>query len=161
MRPPLIRRLRPEDVEAVVALDHLCIPTPWSAATFASEATNPHAAYFVLENGAEVLGYIGGHVFAEEAHVFTLGVHPRVRRRGYADALLLTFLRTAQAAGVSRVTLEVRESNAAALRLYAKRDFRPVGRRRAYYPDNHEDALVLWITDLQQQVLPEADSETA
>ena len=145
----LIRRMHVSDVEAVTRLDELCIPTPWSEATFMHEATNEFGAYFVLAVDETLVGYIGGQVVEDEAHIFTLGVHPESRGRGLGERLLLHFLRFLKPRGVVRVTLEVRESNDAARRLYRKWGFERVSRRRQYYPDNCEDAIVMWVADLQ------------
>ena len=145
----MIRPMELRDVDAVVALDKLCIPTPWSPDTFTRELSGEFNAYYVLELAGRLVAYLGGQMIFDEAHIFTLGVHPDYRREGRGEKLLLHFLRQAGPYGVVRVTLEVRESNTAASRLYEKWGFRPVGRRRRYYPDNQEDAIVMWIEDLR------------
>ena len=83
----------------------------------------------------------------DEAHVTTFGVDPEFRRRHVGERLLVDLIRYALRCGCRRITLEVRESNEAAQALYRKYGFAPVSRRRRYYPDNDEDAIVMWIED--------------
>ena len=134
---------------AVGAWDRLSTTTPWCPDHCPPELAGEFNAYCVLELAGRLGAYLGGQMIFDEAHSFTLGVHPDYRREGRGEKLLLHFLRQAGPCGVVRVTLEVRESNAAASRLYEKWGFRPVGRRRRYYPDNQEDAIVMWIEDLR------------
>src|SRR5690606_4666427 len=68
-----LRAMHLDDVPAVAALDARCIPTPWSAETFAAELSNPIGYYRVAERGGEVVGYLGAHVVLDEAHVVTVG----------------------------------------------------------------------------------------
>ena len=85
----------------------------------------------------------------EEAHITLLAVHPQYHRQGLGQALLCYLLKRASDNGLERATLEVRASNSAAIALYQKFGFKTAGRRRGYYQDNGEDALVLWLSDLQ------------
>lgn len=82
-----------------------------------------------------------------EAHIATIATHPDWRGRGIGQRILLALLREAQRRQAQTVTLEVRVSNLPAQRLYQKYGFREVGRRKAYYQDNREDALLMTITD--------------
>ncbi len=84
-----------------------------------------------------------------EAHISTLAVHPEHRRRGLGELMLLHILDQASELGSEFVTLEVRMSNRAAQELYDKYGFRGVGRRRRYYTDNAEDALLMTLSDLR------------
>ena len=85
----------------------------------------------------------------EEAHITMLAIDPAYQRQGLGQALLYALIGSAHARGLERATLEVRVSNTSALSLYQKFDFREAGRRRRYYPDNGEDALVLWRGGMQ------------
>ncbi|XHX79696.1 MAG: ribosomal protein S18-alanine N-acetyltransferase [Stenomitos frigidus ULC029] len=85
----------------------------------------------------------------EEAHITMLAIDPAYQRQGLGQALLYALMASAYTRGLERATLEVRISNTSALSLYQKFDFREAGRRRRYYPDNGEDALVLWRGGLQ------------
>lgn len=90
-----------------------------------------------------VVGYICLWEVADELHVTNIAVHPDHRRRGIARALLTRVLDDARRRPVRLVILEVRPSNTEALALYESFGFRVVGRRRGYYYDTGEDALVM------------------
>ncbi|GIV85065.1 MAG: ribosomal-protein-alanine acetyltransferase [Candidatus Roseilinea sp.] len=92
-----------------------------------------------------VVGFAGMWMHVDEAHIATIATHPGWRRRGVGERLLLNLLREAQRRCAEVVTLEVRVSNVAAQRLYRKYGFAEVGRRKAYYQDNREDALLMTI----------------
>ncbi|MBW4519683.1 MAG: ribosomal protein S18-alanine N-acetyltransferase [Scytolyngbya sp. HA4215-MV1] len=94
----------------------------------------------------------------EEAHITILAVHPTCQQQGLGQAMLYTLLKRASDRGLERATLEVRASNQSALRLYQKFGFREAGRRRRYYQDTGEDALILWRNKLQT---PEFDQNLA
>jgi len=156
---PAIRRMLREDLPSVMAIDQRCFPIPWSEHAFAAEVHNVSGCYLVAEVEGQLAGYLGSWMIADEAHVTTLGVDPALRQRGIGERLLAAALREAGQRGVRRISLEVREGNTAACCLYTKYGFQPVSRRRQYYADNGEDAIVMWIEDLsapaQQQLLEE------
>ncbi|MBW4690403.1 MAG: ribosomal protein S18-alanine N-acetyltransferase [Lyngbya sp. HA4199-MV5] len=90
----------------------------------------------------------------EEAHITMLAIDPAYQGQGLGQALLVALMSSAYDRGLERATLEVRVSNQAAVSLYQKFGFREAGRRRRYYPDNGEDALVLWRGGLQYPEFP-------
>jgi ribosomal-protein-alanine N-acetyltransferase len=94
-------------------------------------------------DASPVLGYGGFWLMHDEAHISTLAVRAGWRRLGLGELLLIALLDEARRLGAYRATLEVRVSNVAAQALYAKYGFEQVGRRKAYYSDNREDALIL------------------
>lgn len=102
--------------------------------TSAPEAQNPHS----------VVGLGCLWSILDEAHITLLAVHPKYQRGGLGTLLLTALLRRAVLRGLERATLEVRASNEAARSLYAKFGFQEAGRRRHYYKDTGEDALILW-----------------
>jgi ribosomal-protein-alanine N-acetyltransferase len=87
----------------------------------------------------------------EEAHITILAVHPDYRCQGLGQLLLYALLRDAKGRNLEWATLEVKPSNQAALSLYQKFGFTEAGRRRRYYKDTGEDALILWRGGLQKQ----------
>jgi ribosomal-protein-alanine N-acetyltransferase len=91
----------------------------------------------------------------EEAHITLLAIDPAYQRQGLGQALLYALMVSAQARRLERATLEVRVSNHSALSLYQKFDFREAGRRPRYYPDNGEDALILWRGGIQTPAFSE------
>jgi [ribosomal protein S18]-alanine N-acetyltransferase len=96
-----------------------------------------------------VVGYAGVIVQVGEAHITTVAVRPDLHRRKIATRLLIALLREARRRGAEAATLEVRAANAGAQRLYAQFGFGPVGIRPGYYAETGEDALIMWLHDLQ------------
>ena len=144
----VLERMLPEDVPEVMAIDRLSFPTPWSEIAYRSEISNAAAYYLVARLGERMVGYGGAWMVIDEAHVTTLGVDPEFRGRKIGERLLAALLLEARRRDVRRASLEVRESNQAARALYEKYGFVPVARRRGYYSDNGEDAIVMWIADM-------------
>lgn len=140
-----VRPMEEKDVAAVAALDRLVFTLPWSYESFMHELKhNPLARYYVLEHETGLIGYAGMWLVFDEAHVTNIAVHPKQRGRGWGERLLRHLMSVARAYGASAMTLEVRVSNAIALRLYEKLGFKITGRRKGYYQDNGEDAYVMW-----------------
>jgi [ribosomal protein S18]-alanine N-acetyltransferase len=86
----------------------------------------------------------------EEAHIIMLAIHPQFQRQGLGQALLWALLKSAHDRQLERSTLEVRDSNLAAVSLYKKFGFKEAGRRKRYYEDTGEDALVMWRSGLEK-----------
>ena len=138
-----IRQMRPEDAEALAALDKLCFSVPWSAKSFCEEAQNEKAVYYVAEDSGEIIGYIGFWNIIDEGHITNIAVHPDSRRRKIGSALLEMAARTAIKNKLVLLTLEVRSSNTAAQGLYKSFGFVDVGKRRGYYREPVEDAVIM------------------
>ena len=151
-------RLRPmvvADIPAVLAIDRASFPTPAPEQMYLNELTdNQLARYQVLAcdtaAGEVIVGYAGFWLIAGEIHISTIAVAPAERGRGRGEWLLLNLLLLACALDPLLVTLEVRLGNTVAQALYAKYRFEEVGRRRRYYRDTGEDALLLTV-DLSTQ----------
>jgi ribosomal-protein-alanine N-acetyltransferase len=146
-RPPLklrIEAMRLEDLDEVQRIEQASFSTPWPSNAYRSELqTNRLASYLVARIDATIVAYGGMWLMVDEAHITTFAVHPRWRRQGIGERLLLGFLDLARDRHAREATLEVRLSNLAARRLYEKYGFRPVGLRPRYYSDNSEDALIM------------------
>jgi ribosomal-protein-alanine N-acetyltransferase len=151
-----IERMSPDDVAAVMTVDQLCFPTPWSENAYRSELGNVNAYYLVarLSNGRgeRLIGFAGAWIVMDEMHITTIGVHPAYRRQGIGDQLFSALMEEAVSRGVRRASLEVRESNRAAQSLYESYGFVPIARRRQYYTDTGEDAIVMWVENLGTSV---------
>lgn len=138
-----IRKLVLEDAPVIAALEKRCFSDPWSEKSIASEVHNPLAYWLVAEDGGEILGYIGSQSVLDAADVMNLAVSPDHRRKGIGEKLIKALTRHLQENGVIALLLEVRVSNAPAIRLYEKLGFVQVGRRPRYYTNPREDALIL------------------
>lgn len=138
--------------DASAALDALCFPAPglWKssqyAEEFASESSEVLGAWSEDSRDAQLLGLVCCKRVLDESYLLMMTVHPDWHGRRVGEALLRAALRSAWEAEQALLTLEVRESNAAALALYAKCGLREVGRRPRYYKEPQEDALLLTVT---------------
>ncbi len=140
-----LRPLTIKDLDRVVELDQLCLGGFWSRQSYAQELDHPHHTLLVLATVDQVLGCGVTWGIGDELHVVLLMVHPHYRRQGLAGILLCRLLQLAQQRGDRQwATLEVRASNTAALNLYQQFEFQLVGRRRYYYDNPREDAIILW-----------------
>lgn len=140
----VVRPFCAADVESVLALDRASFRTPWSRADFEGELTNPLALYLVAELDGAVIAYAGSWIVFDECHVTNIAVSPEQRGKGVGTLLVQTLIDQAQTRGAQSFTLEVRPSNEAALALYRRFGFVKEGRRKRYYADTGEDALILW-----------------
>lgn len=139
-------RIRPasaEDAAELAELERRCFSDPWSAEAFRATLDTPGGAGFVAEGGRGLAGYVLSLNAGRVAEVLNVAVAPDARRRGLARRLLACAVAALEAEGVREMFLEVRESNAAALRLYEGAGFGRIGRRKGYYRRPAEDALVL------------------
>ena len=130
-------------VAQVAALEAICFRDPWSEKSVASELNNPLSHWLVAVEDDAVLGYIGSQTVLDESDMMNVAVSPAHRRKGIAEAQVLALADTLREKGSVKLTLEVRASNAPAITLYEKLDFKPIGLRKNYYRNPKEDALIL------------------
>lgn len=130
-------------VAAVAKLEAACFADPWSENSVASELKNSLSLWLVAVEGDTVVGYVGSQTVMGETDMMNVAVHPNCRRRGIAKGLLEALIRTLKKLGSRSLTLEVRASNEPAITLYTEFGFLEAGRRRNYYRNPKEDALIL------------------
>ncbi len=135
--------LKEEYLDKIAALDKMCFTLNWSRELFASELTNPHAHYILAFLGDELVAYGGIISVAGEGSITNIAVHPDYRHRGIASSILQNLISQTADDHLEFITLEVRESNTNAIKLYEKFGFKKVGSRKNYYYDNHETALLM------------------
>jgi [ribosomal protein S18]-alanine N-acetyltransferase len=156
---PQIRRLNYADLPQVVAIERRSFPAPWSLAMFVLELSKPSGICLAAASEGRLIGYLVCSRYDTVWHIMNVSVHPDERRAGVATALLDDLLERVD--DDARFTLEVRESNTGAIALYEHFAFRPAGRRRRYYQDNGEDAVVMWRTPAAQTGPPDGIPEEA
>lgn len=140
-----VRSLTAADAPDVYAIEQLCFPTPWSLQSIEKDlGANPLAHLVGAFWEDQLVGYAGMWQVVDEAHITNIAVLPGYRGRGIGRMLLEALLKDANVRGARSATLEVRPSNIAALALYQSQGFVIQGRRKQYYTDNGEDALILW-----------------
>ena len=153
MQLPSISPMRPEDLDEVVAIERASFGMPWSRGAFLYEIEqNRVARCWVLRDGDTVVAYLCLWEIGDELHVTNIAVHPSLRRRGLARQLLSAILEDGRTRRLRSVTLEVRPTNDEARTLYESFGFRVVGRRKGYYYDTGEDALIME-SDVQKSPL--------
>ena len=130
-------------VAQIAALEKICFSDPWSERSIASELDNKLAFWLVATEGEQVTGYIGSQTVMDETDMMNVAVHPDFRRQGIAEVLVSTLVEKLKEMRSHCLTLEVRASNAPAIALYEKLGFAEIGRRKNYYRNPREDALIL------------------
>ena len=138
-----IRKMTDREVPQVAELEKLCFAMPWSEKSVAGELDNPLALWLVAMEGDSLAGYVGSQTVMDETDMMNLAVAPQFRRQGVGETLVNALVASLKELGSRCLTLEVRDSNGPARALYAKLGFAEVGRRRGYYRDPREDALIL------------------
>jgi [ribosomal protein S18]-alanine N-acetyltransferase len=147
-----IELMRPDDLDAVLEIERASFKTPWTREAFLHELERNRVAGLWVARAersgpaaatSPIAGYLCLWVVADEVHVTNLAVDPARRGEGIGRRLLGTLLAYHRAGGARRAFLEVRPDNAWARRLYHGLGFQEVGRRRGYYIDTGEDALLL------------------
>jgi [ribosomal protein S18]-alanine N-acetyltransferase len=139
-----LRRLDLSDLDAVERIERASYPAPWSRSMFAGELAKPSSLSLAAIAGGQLVGYLVLSRYVDAWHVMNLAVDPRWRRQGIGAALLERLLEETAGDTERGYTLEVRVSNAEAIRLYERFGFRSRGIRRGYYTDNREDAIIMW-----------------
>ncbi len=132
------------DLDQVLAIERVSFVTPWTRAAFCYEIEqNKVARCTTMRSAGRVVGYLCLWEIGHEIHITNLAVHPELRRRGVGRKLLALAMAEGVARGVTLAFLEVRPTNAQALKLYESLGFQIIGRRTGYYFDTGEDALVM------------------
>ena len=142
---PVFRSCGEKDIPSVMELDREAFFDPWNRETWQRELQNKIAVWIVEELEEQIVGYAGIWVVAGEAQVMRVAVRKELRNRGLGLALTQALIQKAWDAGAEAITLEVRESNAAAQKVYERCGFVSEGVRPNYYEDTHEGAVIMWL----------------
>jgi [ribosomal protein S18]-alanine N-acetyltransferase len=137
-----LRRLTYGDLPSVISIERRSFSTPWSLAMFVLELSKPSGICLAAEDDSGLVGYLVCSRYDEVWHLMNVAIHPERRRLGIATDLIERLFDEAGAG--ARYTLEVRVSNGPAIAMYQRFGFKSAGRRRRYYHDNGEDALIMW-----------------
>ena len=146
-----IRRMTMDDVERVWEIDRVSFARPWPREAYAKEIReNRCARYLVAEVDGLVIGFAGGWVVLDESQVTNIAIAPDWRGKGYGRQLTAALMQYFSNLGAAMSTLEVRESNQCARHVYESLGFFRVGRRKRYYEDNGEDALIMLLDHMPE-----------
>lgn len=141
--------LRRRHVRQVMRIEAQVYPRPWSSALFLQEIVRrTDRIYLAARYDGTVVGYGGLITSGLEAHITTIAVDPVYHRQRIGTKLMLGLVDASIAKGGRTLSLEVRRSNFAAQSMYEAFGFRPVGLRPGYYAETREDAIVMWVDQI-------------
>lgn len=138
----IICPVKPEHIQEIAELEKLCFSCPWSEDMLKTQLNDGHMFFAALIEGKPV-GYIGLMYVLDEGYISNVAVSPEYQRLGIGDMLLIELESRCREKQLSFMTLEVRESNKAAIRLYEKHGFTQVGLRKNYYDKPKENAILM------------------
>lgn len=141
-----IRKMEKCDVLQVSLIEKAIFSVPWSEISFITSMEQEHTIYLVAEavNTEQIVGYCGLYQSLDEADITNVAVKPEFRRQHVAERMLEQLLELAKSRGAERFTLEVRQSNQAAIALYTNFGFESAGIRKKFYEKPVEDAVIMW-----------------
>ena len=139
-----VREMRYEDLDEVMKIENVCFAIPWTRESMQGELFSLMKFYYVALFDGKIAGYGGMWHVVTERHITNIAVSPDYRRMGVGSAIVDALMNTAEEKEMLGVTLEVRVSNEAAIKLYKKHGFVVTGTRKKYYSDNNEDAYLMW-----------------
>ncbi len=139
-----------EDIESVVKIEEEAYGKHhWAKSSFYDEMANNLAKYYSAKTpDGELVGYAGTWHIIDEGHITTIAVKKEFLRNHIGEAIIQRIIEDCYKEGVKYLTLEVRVSNVAAIKLYEKYGFQSLGTRKGYYQDNNEDALIMWTENI-------------
>ncbi|GBE04132.1 MAG TPA: ribosomal-protein-alanine N-acetyltransferase [Nitrospirae bacterium] len=148
-----VRDISSDDLPQVKAIEDRIFTTPWSLKSFKYEIKNKDAVLKVAEKNSLIIGFICIRSFLDATHIMDIAVIQEHCKQGVGGMLLLEALREIRKAKpeTEHITLEVRESNIAAIKLYEKFNFRETGSRKDYYSDPKEDGIIMGL-DLDTEI---------
>lgn len=149
-----IQLMSEDDIAEVHKIELLSFSLPWSKKVWLDELMNSQITNYLtakLDNNL-VVGYVGFWLVNDEAMIVNIAVHPDYRKEKIGEKLLRSILELAGKKGAKLCTLEVRISNSPAIKLYEKYGFQIIAIRKGYYRDNNEDAYVMWLNPIPNQL---------
>lgn len=139
----IIRKMTDADIKNAAEIEKLCFVHPWSEQSIKDEMAKENSVFLMAYEGENPIGYVGLSVVFDEGYMGNLAVIEAYRRNGVGRALMRELLNECLKLDLAFATLEVRASNIPAIKLYQSFGFDEVGRRKNYYKEPLEDALLL------------------
>jgi ribosomal-protein-alanine N-acetyltransferase len=132
----------------VVEVEQAAYEFPWTQGNFLDSLRSGHSAWTMRDSGGGLIAYAVVMFALDEAHLLNLTVAPACQRFGFGWRMLEAMAENARSYGARTMLLEVRPSNEAAQKMYARYGFVRIGTRRGYYParNGREDAIVMRVT---------------
>ena len=142
------RKMTPEDAKQVAEIDFKSFSLPWKMEDYWKYSQEKNIEAVVGEIDKKIVAYAAAFVSFEEAEVFKIAVTPKLRGQGLGTKIFAELIKAVKLRGAKAITLEVRPSNIAAVKLYESFGLKSVGRRKNYYVNPTEDALIMWNTKI-------------
>lgn len=139
----IFTKMNETHVLQIAELEKICFSDPWSETSIASELNNKLSLWMVAIDNEKVVGYVGSQTVLGETDMMNIAVHPDYRKQGIGTALIVGLIGALELRGSHSLMLEVRASNISAISVYEKLGFSEVGRRKNYYRNPKEDALIM------------------
>ena len=138
----VITEMTAGSIDGIAEIEKVCFSSPWTREGIAQELSNPYSHFLTAVTDTVIAGYIGVQEICGEAYITNVAVLPSYRGNGIAKALLNGAISGAKSRNCEFITLEVRESNAPAIALYESLGFETVGKRKNFYSNPTEDAIL-------------------
>ncbi len=145
----LIRKMTEADLNEVCRIEQETFADPWSNEDFFDSFKVQNNSYFIAEVDGNIAGYCGYWGIAGEGYIYNVAVSEKYRRQQIGYQMLRCLIEQAKDRGIAALTLEVRQSNEAARRLYERLGFENAGIRKDFYTKPKEDAVIMWLKPIQ------------
>lgn len=139
----VVRRMDINDVSEVTNIEQECFSLPWSENSFRDSLEKPYAIFYVAETNNQIIGYVGVYQMTDECDITNVAVSSKYRRKGVGRKLLEAVEEYAINNSIQSITLEVRESNYSAIKLYEIMKYENVGIRKNFYEKPTENAIIM------------------
>lgn len=141
--------------DQIIEIENDSFPVPWDLKSFEEEINKNISNLWAIISNQKLLAYICFWMFDREIHILNFAVHPQKRNQGFGKYLLENIVKAGTTGGIEKIWLEVRPTNIPALSIYKKFGFIEAGRRKAYYSDSREDAIIMML-DFKGKAMAEA-----
>ena len=138
-----ISAMTEDDVNTIHNLEKICFSQPWSEKSLISSLKNKNSYFIVAKYNKNIVGYAGMYFVQDEGYIYNIAVYPEFRRLGIGQALLENLEIYCINNKLKFISLEVRESNTSAYFLYLKSNFKNIGKRKNFYTNPVEDAIIM------------------
>ena len=145
----IVRTMTLDDIPAVGEIERQSFSIPWSENAFEESLGYSHAIFLVAAYQEKIVGYCGMYQVFQEGDIINVAVMPEYRKQGVGRCLMEGMIQAALERNILDLTLEVRESNEAAKRLYVSFGFESVGVRKNFYEKPKENAIIMWKRDMK------------
>lgn len=145
----IIRQMMETDISEVFEIEQLTFSDPWSREDFQDSLKEQNNGYLVAEVDGHIAGFCGYWGIVGEGYIYNVAVREEYRRQNIGFRMLDFMLTEAKSRGITSFTLEVRQSNEAAIRLYKRLGFESAGIRKDFYSKPKEDAVIMWLRPIQ------------